>query len=411
MGHAASGGTTLLAGGSGYLGNLVAAALLAEEGRRLIMPIRSTVDPADCRARLRLALIDLGVSSEAVDEVMSRATYVELPALDRLVDLDATISSTGVDEIVNCAGCVDYFDSKRLLMGNVELTSRLLEAGRRWRVGRFVFLSTAYCSGYRTEAIPERLHPDPAPADEPTEYTQTKRIAERMVAESGIPFVIIRTSIVIGDSRTGQYTGKNYGLYQMWRAIEGLLCREYYPIWYTVAPQSRLNFVHQDAFQSGFLGIYRNVSADAIVHLVSDYEKSPTMRDLAWLWAEYYWPQEIHAYASVDDVPLRTIPRRQQLFLEFAATNFEIATRTWRFETVHLDCLRAGGLPFVDATLDTVARCQERYVEGSERIREHQRVYSGRPGGSPRLVEMFGDEVNDRYGVVAGRPVVRVEPS
>jgi nucleoside-diphosphate-sugar epimerase len=407
--HAASGGATLLAGGSGYLGNLVAAAILADEGRRIVVPIRSTVDPADCRARLRGALTDRGLSGEAVDEAVGRAVYVELPVLDRLADLDVTISSTGVDEIVNCAGCVDYFDSKRLLMGNVELTSRLLEAGRRWRVGRFVFLSTAYCSGYRTGVVPERLHPDPAPADEPTEYTQTKRIAERMVAESGIPFLIVRTSIVIGDSRTGKYTGKNYGLYQMWRAIEGLLCREYYPIWYTVAPPNRLNFVHQDAFQSGFAAVYRDVAPNAIVHLVSDDEKSPTMTELAWLWAEYYWPHEIHAYANVDDVPLRWIPTRQRRFLELAATNFEIATRIWRFETTHLDLLRVRGLPFVDTTLESVARCQERYVEGSERIREHRRTYMGRPGGSPRFVEMYDDAVKARYGVVSTRSVVRVE--
>lgn len=408
-GRAASRVATLLVGGSGYLGGLAAAALLAHESRHLVMPIRSGVDPAACRARLRSSLVDQGVAGEALDGAMGRLTLVELPALDRLADLDALVSSAGVDEIVHCAGSVDYFDSAALHDANVELTSRLLQAARRWRVDRFIFLSTAYCSGYRDGLIPERLHPDPAPADEPTEYTRTKRIAEWLVAESGIPFVIVRPSIVIGDSRTGRYAGKVSGLYQMWRAIEGLLCGEYSPIWHTVAPPSRLNFLHQDTFQTGFLGIYRGVRSDAIVHLAGDDEQSPTMCELAWLWAEYYWPHEIRVYASIDDIPLRTIPARQRRFLELAAVNFEIARRTWRFETAHLDRLRADGLPFVDATLESVARCQAWYVEGSARIQKHRRTYAGRPSGSPRLVEMYDGRSWARHGVRAAMSSVGVE--
>jgi hypothetical protein len=293
-----------------------------------------------------------------------------------------------VDEVVHCAGCVDYCDKRRLQLANVELTCGLLKCARRWGVERFIYLSTAYCSGYSSETIPESLHPDPVPAREPTEYTRSKRLAERCIADSGIPFVIVRPSIVIGNSRTGKYTGKNYGLYQMWRAIEGLLCREYSPIWYTVAPLVPLNFVHQDAFQTGFLGIYRHVSPNAIIHLVADDAKSPTMRELCWLWATVYCPVEIHCYARVDDVPLRAIPVRQRRFLELAAKNLEISTQAWKFETRHLDKLRAAGIPFADATLETVARCQSRYIAGSAKIQEYMRLHAQRSKEQPRLVDM-----------------------
>jgi uncharacterized protein YbjT (DUF2867 family) len=402
-------GATLLVGGSGYLGGLVAAALLADSRRQLIMPIRPGVDPAECRSGLRRSLVDLGVAGEALDDTLGRLTLVELPALDRLADLDALASSAGVDEIVHCAGSIDYFDSAALRDANVELTDRLLQAARRWRIGRFVFLSTAYCSGYRDGPIPERLHDEPASADEPTEYTRTKRIAEWLVADSGIPFIIVRPSIVIGDSRTGRYTGKISGLYQMWRAIEGLLCSEYSPIWHTVASPSRPNFLHQDAFQAGFLGLYRGGGANAIAHLASAYETGPTMRELTWLWADHYWPQEIRVYARLEDVPIRTIPARQRRFLELAAVNFEIATRTWRFETAHLHRLRAEGLPFVDATLESVARCQAWYVEGSARIQRHRRTYADRPGGSPRLVEMYDERAWSQRGNGAVTSGLRVE--
>lgn len=380
---------SLVAGSSGFLGSLVAAALLVEERRRLLLPVRATTDAADCLRTIRRAVVDRGVPEREAGDLMRLATVVELPSLDRFGYLDKLVSSMGVDEVVHCAGCVDYFDKRRLQAANVDLTASLLGAARRWDVQRFLYLSSAYCSGYRSDIIPERLHPDPAPVDEPTEYTRSKRMAEWRIAESGIPFVIIRPSIIIGDSRTGIYTGKNYGLYQMWRAIEGLLCREYYPIWYTVAPPAPVNFVHQDAFQNGFMGIYRSASPGAIVHLVADDAKSPTMHELCGLWAEVYCPAQIHCYAQVDAVPLHSIPTRQRRFLEIAAKNLEIATHPWRFETTCLDALRAADLPFADAVLATIARCQRRYIEGSERIQEHMRRYCARPGERPRLIDMF----------------------
>jgi nucleoside-diphosphate-sugar epimerase len=331
-----------------------------------------------------------------VTELLRLVTIVELPPLGQLSVLDRIAAEMRVDEIIHCAGCVDYFDTVALQLANVDFTAQLLDRGRYWGVGKFIYLSTAYCSGYRTGVIPERLHPDPEPSHEPTEYTRTKRTAERLVASSGIPSLIIRPSIVIGDSRTGQYGGKNYGLYQLWRAIEGLLCREYYPIWYTVAPEVRLNLLHQDAFQTSLVAARRDVVPGTIVHVVSDHTKSPTMRELCWLWADVYAPMEIHAYDRVDDVPLRSIPVRQRRFLEFAAKNLEIAIQGWLFETTALDALRSTGLDFPDATLESVKLCQQRYVADSAKIQNHMRQYAARPGPRPKLIHSFPgrDEVS-----------------
>lgn len=380
------GGATLVTGSSGYLGSLVSAALLADERRRLVLPIRPATAPADCLARIRVALRDYGVSHQA-DDLMRLVKIVELPSLDNFRELDQVARSMNVNEVAHCAGCVDYFDKRRLHLANVELTSKLLDRARRWQISRFLYLSSAYCAGYRSGLISEILHPEPAAADEPTEYTRSKRIAERCIADSGIPFIIVRPSVVIGDSRSGVYRGKNYGLYQMWRAIEGLLSREYSPIWHTVAPAVPLNFVHQDSFQAAFMGIYRFVSSNAIVHLVADDTKGPTMRELCWLWANVYCPIEIHCYARVDDVPLHSIPVRQRRFLKLAAKNLEIATQTWKFEMRHLWALREAGLAFTDATLNSVARCQERYIEGSARIQEHVTRYARLNGRIPQLIE------------------------
>lgn len=380
---------SVVIGGSGYLGTLIAASLLTGSPRRLLLPIRAASDPATCRAGIRRALLERGMPEEVANERLRLVSIVELPEIARVKELGGTLQAHGVSELIHCAGCLDYWDKRTLQVVNVDLTRSLVDLASSLRLERLIYVSTAYCSGYRATPVPERLHPDPTPANEPTEYTRTKRVAESIVASSNLAFAIVRPSIVVGDSKTGSYAGKNYGLYQMWRAIEGLLTREYAPIWYTVAPHARLNFVHQDAFQDAFLALHRSTWSQLITHFVSDYAFSPTMRDLCWLWAEIYRPIEIHCYPTVDDVPLRSIPNRQRRFLELAAKNLEISSHTWRFETMFLDRLRSEGLVFPDATLESIARCQHRYIEGSSRIRTYIQQLADRPDVRPRLIE-FG---------------------
>jgi nucleoside-diphosphate-sugar epimerase len=379
---------TLVTGSTGLLGSLVVGALLHEEGRRLLLPIRAIAATEDCLRQIRLVLRDRCVPTHLEDELMELITIVELPSLDQFSDLDLAATTLQVDEIVHCAGCVDYFDTQRLYLANIALTERLLVAARSWNVRRFIYMSTAYCSGYRLQSIPESLHPEPKQQDEPTEYTRSKRIAEWLIADSGIPFLIIRPSIVIGHSRTGVYRGKNYGLYQLWRAVEGLLCREYSPIWYHVASKTKINFLHLDAFESGFAGVYRGIPSGAIVHLVSDHEKGPTTLELSWMWAKVYWPKEIRCYASIDDVPLHALPVRHRRFLQVVAKNLEIAGHTWEFEADRLSVLRENGLSFVDTTLETVSACQRQYIAQSPRIQEHMRKYAGCSATEPQLVEI-----------------------
>lgn len=380
--------TSVVTGGSGYLGTLIVASLLTEAPRQILLPIRAASDAAACVARIHAALVERGLSDELAVERLKLVSVVVLPELERVHELVADFRSHGADELIHSAGCLDYWDKRTLHAVNVDLTRALVDVASAAGLRRIIYISTAYCSGYRSDVVPEQLHPEPELADEPTEYTRTKRIAESIVATSGLPFAILRPSIVVGDSRSGRYAGKNYGLYQMWRAIEGLLSKEYTPIWYTVAPHARLNFVHQDAFQNAFLALHRASWDQLVAHVVSDHEKSPTMRDLCWLWAEVYRPTEIHCYASVDDVPLRSLPNRQRRFLELAAKNLEISARPWRFETTFLDRARAAGLVFADATLASIARCQERYIEGSARIQSYIERLATVPVERPRLIEL-----------------------
>src|SRR5438105_2153191 len=207
---------TLVTGATGFLGGLVAAKLLAEEPARLVLPVRARHTRATVLTRLAAEIAATGapITSDFAD----RVTTLPLPETGEIPAMASAMRALGVNRIVHAAGCVDYFHSENLAKGNTDLTAALVRLGQALRVERFEFISTAFSSGYTTGPIAEAPHADAA--EDPTEYTRSKRDAERTVIASGLPWVIIRPSVVIGDSRDGRYGGKPYGLYQLWKAAE-----------------------------------------------------------------------------------------------------------------------------------------------------------------------------------------------
>ena len=194
-----------------------------------------------------------------------------------------------------------YFDEEKLRAVNVEMTRRFVNAAKRWKVGRFVHISTAFASGFVDGRIDEQLHDEPI-AD-PTFYTESKRRAEWIVAESGVPFMILRPSIVIGDSRDGHYAGPRYGLYQLWSAFERFLLDSWQEEVHYVAPRRSVPLLHQDAFQAGFMGAWRELDDGAICHLTS--QASPTVREIADL--------SVRSHLRPEDRPLLRSSRRRGL--------------------------------------------------------------------------------------------------
>ncbi|WP_089936734.1 SDR family oxidoreductase [Candidatus Entotheonella palauensis] len=358
----------LLTGGTGYLGSLIASTLLVNEDVEIILPIREGHDADSVLLPIRIEIEIQG--SRFLPEHVERLRLVKLPSLDSLHELDTVVRESGVDQIIHCAGCLDYFDRTTLEAVNVDFTRHMLEHGRRWDIQRFVYISTAFSSGYIDGFIPEQLHEEP-PKD-PTDYTRTKREAEHLVANSGIPYLIMRPSIVIGDSRDGHYSGKQYGLYQLWSGMERLLCREWYPEMHVLAPRQPVSLVHQDAFQQTFLAACRLLPDNTIFNLVSAHETSPGLRGLWDLWVNAcFRPQSLYCYEKMSDIPMRQINTRQRALLALASVNLEIASHPWRFETNHLARLVEQGLEFPHATLESVAICQQRFIDESSTIQEY----------------------------------------
>lgn len=358
----------LLTGGTGYLGSLIAATLLTNEDVEIVLPVRPGYDVDGLTRPIRAEIEVRGGSFDPSH--LARLHPVILPPFDALSGLDDAAREFGVREVIHCAGCLDYFDREALESVNVGFTRTLLEQSRRWGVERFTYISTAFSSGYLDSQVSERLHPEPS--SDPTDYTRTKREAEWLVADSGLPYLILRPSIVIGDSRDGHYSGKQYGLYQLWTGMERLLCRDWNQDIHAFAPRQSLSLIHQDAFQAAFLAAYRMLPDGSILNLVSEHASLPDLRQLWRMWLEECLrPRFVYYYQKMSDIPVREINTRQRALLGLASVNLEIASHPWRFETTNLAWLRQHGLEFAETTLETVAVCQRRFAEESSAIRDY----------------------------------------
>lgn len=95
-------------------------------------------------------------------------------------------AATGCDVVVHLAAASGVVDEARVFAVNVGGTENVLAATRAAGARRIVFTSTV-------SAARERLGP----------YGRSKRLAEERVRAAGVPFVILRPSLVYGGRETG----------------------------------------------------------------------------------------------------------------------------------------------------------------------------------------------------------------
>ena len=124
--------------------------------------------------------------------------------------------------IVHCAGCIEFHDQAAKLSRrtNVEGTRHVLEFASRHRVP-VVHVSTAYICGLRAGTVKE----DEVDLGQGFHnvYERTKCEAEKRVhqwsRETSLPAIVLRPSIVVGDSREGRTVRFNT-LYDLMHAFE-----------------------------------------------------------------------------------------------------------------------------------------------------------------------------------------------
>jgi nucleoside-diphosphate-sugar epimerase len=187
-----------ITGATGFLGLRLLAELLRQTDCRFILLVRSP-----CAQAI--------VGKHFGPSDLSRLRFVRgdvtLPGLGLDADTRATLAAT-VSEVWHLAASTSFEESKRAdtFRTNVEGTRHLLEVVASFRrLGIVYHVSTAYVCGKRLGRIPEG--PFAVPEGFKNPYEESKHEAESLVRASGLPAAIIRPSILMGDSRTGDNGG------------------------------------------------------------------------------------------------------------------------------------------------------------------------------------------------------------
>ena len=220
----------LITGATGTLGRKLVAALLEQTEAHLYLLARGR-KRMSAEDRIRKLLADQGVEHLG-DRVTTLVGDVGEPGFG-LDHADLARLRGPIDRFFHVAATTDLGttspDAQRV---NINGTANALRVAgdlrRDGRLGRYVHFSTAYVAGGLGDHL--ALEDDlPDHADfHANPYEASKCQAERLVrdaARDGLPTTILRPSIVVGDSRTGEISDFSgiYAILRLW--AYGLMSR------------------------------------------------------------------------------------------------------------------------------------------------------------------------------------------
>jgi len=292
----------VLTGATGFLGSHLMAALL-KQGYRLIILGRATPESTlseridqllrwfgleGCTDQLELVEIDFSKPRFGLSE-------------KRYTELCAT-----TDQIIHCASDTNFSERNRarVMAANVSNLQAILAFAADSRVDFFHYISTVYAVGVKNGRCYEQFLTSEKFNNV---YEESKAEAESIIAthcrNQAIPFTIIRTSIVYGDSQTGRSLKFN-ALYFPVKSLQhirdiylndiknhgGVKSRQcdiflnedgflHLPLRIYFPHAGTINLVSVDYFVTATLAVVANALAGQVYHLTSD--TPPTVETLA----------------------------------------------------------------------------------------------------------------------------------
>ena len=372
----------VLTGATGFLGSHVMAGLL-ERGNRLIVLGRPAGEER-LERRIKRLLAWFGIDKQDV-----RVETAEVDLLKPLLGLAKhTYDSLCAKEaqIVHCASDTRFSEGNRLASTstNVHSLRAMIDFARDSSASFFHYVSTAYVSGRTSSLCPE------APVDQDgfaNVYEETKAQAEKEVAArctvNGIPFTILRPSIVYGDSRTGRVNrfnalyyhvkslyyirdiylndilkqgGRKSGEWGIYLDKKGIL---HLPLHISLPQRGYVNLVPIDYFVSVALSIFHKPKSGSIYHVASDTPK--TTEELASYCESFLNMKGIEmVYGnSSNGKPLNPA---EALFDRFVQPYRPYLSDTRVFDRRNTDLVSAGLKP-PEFTYDIFERCMDYAVK------------------------------------------------
>lgn len=256
--------TIFITGATGLVGTEVVAHLLATTNHQIYVLVRSTSE------------------EEATHRL--RSIWYECPSLTAAIghrvkpvvgDITQTIEHVPQDvtHVIHSAAETGVQKSREELFRiNVEGTKNMIKMAQSLpHLQRFTYISTAYVAGTRSGLILE----EPPQNSFFTHYEHSKAEAEQLVRRSGLPFIVCRPGMIIGNSQTGRTSIFNTIYYVLKLILQGKMC---------IMPISRhrtVNIVPVDYVARMVASLTLNSKAEGhTFHLTSPTDQLPQVGEL-----------------------------------------------------------------------------------------------------------------------------------
>ena len=267
-------GSIFISGGTGFLGTELCARLLEVCDSPVYVLVRASGE-AEAYHRLRGAWQHAPALYEAIGV---RACPVPGDLEKAGLGLDPAVAETlraCVTHVFHVGAEVGFRRSGATLTSvNREGTRNMLAfAASLAGLARFVHISTAYVAGQRSGVIRED---DPVGTAFSGLYEKSKAEAEALVRKSGLPFVVCRPGMIVGDSKSGWARNFNTVYYVLKQMLLGKL-----PV-LPVKRGQRLNVIPVDVVAQAVARLgFADAAQNRVFHLTCPTAMQPRAEELA----------------------------------------------------------------------------------------------------------------------------------
>lgn len=200
-----------ITGATGLLGTEVVAQLLNTTTHKIYVLVRAE-NKADAESRLRALWWDCEALVAAVGDRV-------VPVVGDITEKITNVPSE-VTHVIHSAAETGVQKSRQELRRiNIEGTRNVIEmAGELPHLERLAYISTAYVAGMQSGRITEFAQ---VGNEFYTHYERSKAEGEKLVRASGLPFIVCRPGMIVGNSETGRTSVFNTVYYVLKLILQG----------------------------------------------------------------------------------------------------------------------------------------------------------------------------------------------